>query len=371
MRVAAAPTSAGVRLETLELHDFRLFEAVELAPPPGISLITGGNGAGKTSLLEAVFVLGHGRSFRGGSRAGLIRHGATAFRIHARWQLPDGGVRRTGLERSVRGWQARLDGRELEHLSELYRACSAVCFEPGSHALLAGASEGRRQFLDWGLFHVEPGFLALWRRYLRALRQRNALLKRAGAAAAELQPWEHELAEAGERLTALRAGHAQRLDAPIRNLCRQFLPELGAAAVRLQPGWPQQAALGTALQAARGRDLAAGFTTVGAHRDDWRLDFEALPARAPLSRGQEKLAALACVLGQAQALTRAGAPWPVLLLDDLASELDRPHQGKVWDLLQRMPAQVLITATESPDWWPLDRVGARFHVEQARVERLL
>ena len=174
-----------MHIRRLSLHQVRRFDSVELAPQPGINLITGDNGAGKTSVLEALHVMAYGRSFRGRVRDGLVRQGQDALDVFVEWDEQRSGAesatrRKAGLRHSGQEWKGRLDGEDVGQLGNLCAALAVVTFEPGSHALVSGGGEPRRRFLDWGLFHVEPDFLALWRRYSRALKQRNALLKQGG-----------------------------------------------------------------------------------------------------------------------------------------------------------------------------------------------
>lgn len=335
-------------LQRLRVTDLRCLAAAELEPVPGLNLVTGGNGAGKTSLVEALYLLGYGRSFRGRVRDGLIRAGQPELQVYAEWQDAHVRPRRAGLRHDGQGWEARLDGQPVGSLGELCAQVAVVCFEPGSHALISGGADGRRRYLDWGLFHVEPNFLPAWRRYHRALRQRNALLK-GRPAAASLDPWDRELADAGEPLHRLRLAYLERLETEVGRSNGEFLPELGGARMDFQPGWKrQELALADALRLARERDLAQGHTSVGPHRADWRLEFAALPASAALSRGQEKLAALACVLAQARAFALDSGEWPVVCLDDLASELDDAHLEQVLASVLASPAQVLLTGTRVP-----------------------
>jgi DNA replication and repair protein RecF len=244
-----------------------------------------------------------------------------------------------------------------------------VTFEPGSHALVTGGSEGRRRLLDWGLFHVEPDFLAPWRRYARALKQRNALLK-ARAPGSQLEPWEQELATSGEAVTRYRDAHVTSWEPLFRSVVAELLPAAGHATLALQPGWRrEELSLADALLLARERDLAAGFTSVGPHRADWRIGFTHIPGREALSRGQAKLAALALLLSQADHHARLRGAWPVVALDDFASELDRAHQRRVLDWLLATGAQLFVTGTEVPP--ALAGLGslqmARFHVELGQL----
>lgn len=363
-----------MQLIRLEARALRCFESVHLEPAAGLNLVTGDNGAGKTSLLEAVHLMAYGRSFRGRVRDGLIRSGAPALEVFVEWS--QGAVEaprhhRAGLRHSGQDWEARLDGRSVGHLGELCAAMAVVTFEPGSHALVAGASEGRRRYLDWGLFHVEPGFLVVWRRYLRALRQRNAVLKARGSDA-ELAVWERELAEAGEPITRQRGTYVEALQPHLARFARLLAPELGEAHLAFQAGWQRdQMSLADALLVGRHRDRGAGFTTAGPHRGDWRIQHVRVPGRDALSRGQAKLAALTCILAQASAHAEHHGEWPMVLLDDLASELDRSHQTRLLDLLLDSGAQVLLTGTEAPPALsPAESQITRFHVEQAALTRV-
>jgi len=368
------PGSVRVEVTRLEASGLRRFPQVSMAPEPGINLITGDNGAGKTSLLEALHLMAYGRSFRGRVRDGLVRTGAEAVEVFVEWREARGRQRRAGLRHSGQAWTGRLDGENVAQLGDLCAALAVVSFEPGSHALVTGGGEPRRRFMDWGLFHVEQGreggFLPLWRRYARALKQRNSLLK-AGIGGAQLDAWDHELAEAGEPLTGHRQGYLDALQDDLSAVVQELAPSLGTASLQFQPGWRRHdLSLADALLLSRDRDRAAGYTTVGPHRADWRIDYTALPQRETLSRGQAKLTALSCLLAQAQDFARRRGEWPVIALDDLASELDRHHQRRILGRLLASGAQVFITGTEAPGG--LGESGAHpalFHVEQGQVRR--
>ncbi len=352
-----------MRLTRLDVQRLRRLEPVSIHPGPTLNWITGDNGAGKTSLLEAIHLLAYGRSFRGPVRDGLIRTGAESLEVFAEWQEA-ARQRRVGLRHTGQTWEGRLDGATATALGELCAALAVVTFEPGSHALVSGGGEPRRRWLDWGLFHVEQEFLPLWRRYSRALKQRNALLK-GRPKADQLEAWEHELAEAGEPLTSRRQAYLDRLQPQLAAVARDLVPSLGEASLEFQPGWRrQELSLADALLLARERDLTAGYTSVGPHRADWRIGYAARPGRESLSRGQAKLTALACLLAQAEDYAAERGEWPVVALDDLASELDRAHQQQLLERLRASGAQVFITGTEKPaDIGPVEL----FHVEHGRI----
>lgn len=373
----------------LDIQNFRRFEQIRLQPEPGLNVIIGDNGAGKTSVLEALHLMAYGRSFRGRVRDGLIRSGESAIEVFVEWRdraptaaddaaaLPPVGAgsfarsRKAGLRHSGHTWEGRLDGGPVGHLGELCAALAVVTFEPGSHALIVGAGEVRRRYLDWGLFHVEPDFLSLWRRYSRALKQRNALLK-VRATEAQLDAWEYELAETGEPLGRYREHYLEALQPGFSRLTGELASTLGDARFIYMPGWRRdELSLADALLLARPRDLQAGFTSVGPHRADWRTELSAIPGREALSRGQAKLAALTSLLAQAEHHATARGEWPALCFDDLASELDRRHQRMLLKWIGATGAQVFVTGTELPPG--LEELGvpfALFHVEHGCLARV-
>ncbi|KGQ19177.1 DNA recombination and repair protein RecF [Lysobacter dokdonensis DS-58] len=357
-----------MRITRIEIAGLRRFEAVSLAPGEALNLLTGPNGAGKTSVLEAMHLMAYGRSFRGRVRDGLIRQGAAALEIFVEWQEASGRLRKAGLRHAGQSWQGRLDGADVGHLGELCAALAVVTFEPGSHDLVMGGAETRRRLLDWGLFHVEPDFLRVWRRYARALKQRNALLK-AGGRTAELDVWEHELSESGEAITRSRETYLAQWQPKLAAEAATLAPALGVGQLSLQSGWRRdELSLADALLLARQRDLATGFTSVGPHRADFRIGFTGIPGRDALSRGQAKLTALALLLSQARLHAGLAGEWPVIALDDLASELDRAHQARVVDDLVATGAQVFVTGTDAPDAL-LAHAGrlVHVHVEEGRL----
>ncbi|KLD62489.1 DNA replication/repair protein RecF [Dyella japonica] len=357
-------------LESLRIHGLRCLGDVVIPLEPGVTVFAGANGAGKTSILEAAFLLSHARSFRSGAKDALLQRGAESLSVFTELRHADGRGRRLGLGRQGVRWEARMDG-EVVSLSELVGECAVVCFEPGSHALIAGGAEERRRYLDWGVFHVEHEFMLAWRRYQRALKQRNALLRASTPASDALfQPWEAELDATATVIDRLRELYLAALRPHIEGAMAGLLPELGRVEMKYRRGWSEDASLGELLASQRGRDLARGHTTMGSHRADWSIVFEHAPQREHLSRGQEKLTALGCSLAQAALYAERRGEWPVVCLDDLASELDKAHQAAVVDQLRLVGAQVLVTGTEVPEALQQGPTQV-FHVEQGRLGPLL
>lgn len=359
-----------MHFEQLRIQNLRCLVDVEIELDPGINAFVGSNGAGKTSLLESVFLLSHARSFRSGSKDALTRLGASKLSVFAELRRQDASLQRMGLGREGSRWQARVDGSTVS-LGKLVEECAVVCFDPGSHALISGPAEERRRFLDWGVFHVEHAFLPLWHRYQRALKQRNSLLRTAPVASDDLfDPWETELSVTAHRIDEQRQDYLRLLTAALGGYTTRLLPELGVSEFRYRRGWAEESALIEQLRTSRIRDVARGHTSLGAHRADWSLGFEAAPQREHFSRGQEKLVATACLLAQAKLYAETMGEWPVVCLDDLASELDLAHQSSLVAELVSARAQILVTGTDTPI--ALRDIPKRtFHVEQGQLTALL
>lgn len=346
-----------MRLTRLDIADLRCLREVRIEPCRGLNLLLGGNGAGKTSVLEALFLLGSGRSFRSGGHEAVIRRGAQAARLYAELEF-EGRQERVGLERARSQWQALHNGARVADLAELAALVPVVCFSPDSHELVSGGAETRRRFFDWIVFHVEPGFGDAYRRYTRALRQRNALLKRAPTAA-ELAPWTQELAGSGERLAEFRERVFPGFAGAMTGVLATLLGEMGAATVGHRRGWREGLPLLERLRMIEDREREVGHTLAGPHRADWTVHIGAHEIRDQGSRGQQKLVALAAVLVAAGLYRdRRGHP-PIVALDDLGSELDADHQTRALAACASLGAQLWVSGTQrfpAIDAWTGERV---------------
>ena len=358
-----------MRVTNLRVDGVRNLTAVDLRPAPGLNLLLGRNGAGKTSVIEALHVLAHGRSFRTGQIDTLVKHGTEGFTTFVQCRNIRGREQTLGMSRHSRGWMLKLDHAPVSTLVDFVRNCAVVTIEPESHLLMTGGAEGRRRYLDWLLFHVEPDFLAYWRRYLRALRQRNAALKVSVADESLVHVWEAELAVSGERIDLFRRQLLDDIHVTLKPLMQQLLNGCTLTGVHYRQGWPVGSRLADALADGRKSDRERGFTQRGPHRSDLRLEFAGDLNQAQLSRGQAKLAAVTCLLAQAVHYHQRSGDWPIFACDDLASELDAEHQSVLLEWLVGTGGQVFISGTEQPALWAKHVTGqtARFHVEQGYV----
>ena len=349
-------------LAELRLEHLRCLTNARLTLHPRLNLISGDNGSGKTSLLEAIFLLGRGRSFRTRHTDQLIRHAARRLRVFGRVDsaasvnhgIGIGCTRQEGVE-------ARIDGRVVASLAELSEVFPVQVIDPGIHRLVEDGPVQRRRWLDWAVFHVEPNFVQHWQGYSRALRQRNAALR--GGADPSL--WDGELVRLGQVLTAARA----RLVEALQPYWSAVLQELQAVPVSLGyfQGWSREQDLAAALAAHILRDRERGSTTYGPHRFDVPLRLEGRPARDLVSRGQQKVLGAAMALTMSRYVAEAAGRAPTLLLDDPAAELDRTHTEALLAAVGRIGGQLVVTALR-PEDTPLGTADRVFHVEHQEVK---
>ncbi len=353
-------------LENLKIQGFRCLTNVELELNPARNLISGPNASGKTSLLEAVFFLSRARSFRTGYLDQLVQDGAGECVVAGR--LRD-DVRETtlGVRCSRSKTEARIAGEPVSSLAELATALPVQVIDPDIHKLLEEGPARRRRFMDWGVFHVEPGFLEIWRRYQRALRQRNAVLRQNGDRKAA-KSWEIEFVEAGNLIHDARVRQIQALQ-PAAAACAEELLG-GSLEIELRPGWGKDCGFQEALDKSWPRDRQHQATQVGPHRADLIVRFLGKVAKNRVSRGQQKMLASSLLLGQLDVLKNAVASDRILLIDDPVAELDREHLDRLMTAIQKRDLQLMITALE-PDIAGLSGEFGRFHVEQGQVSKMV
>jgi DNA replication and repair protein RecF len=346
----------------LQVEHFRCLEKVELTLDPRYNLFVGQNASGKTSLLEAMFFLGRGRSFRSRKLERMIQHGQPEFRVVGRVQH---GTRTVvlGVRGTQTGTEIRVGGAAAESAADLAGHFPPQIIDPEIHKLLEEGPARRRRFLDWGVFHVERSFMAAWQRYHRALRQRNASFRR-GADEALVTVWDGELATAGEALSELRARYVSLLSPGLAHIGRRLLG-LDVALV-YHRGWAADEGLIDALRRGLDRDRRYGVTHSGPHRADVVVRVDGHAAKERVSRGQQKLLASALTLAQLALQDEVAPGRSALLLDDPAAELDGPNLERLLGVVRDLPVQLFVTSLR-PDLQGLGDPGRMFHVEQGAV----
>jgi DNA replication and repair protein RecF len=352
-------------LSRIRVTTFRCLREVHLALHTRQNYIYGPNGAGKTSLLEAVFVLGRGRSFRTRQMRRLVQHGADGFAVFGEVDTED-ATRRLGVAYGKGHLEKKVDGEAASGMAQLAALLPVHALDPSMHALVEGGPSERRRFLDWGVFHVEPGYLEAWKRYRRVLSQRNSALKR-GASPAELRPWSTALAEAGTRVADSRRRYVDRLAPLVSDFGRRLLDR--PLSVDYRTGWPAEESLQAALAAAESGDRQAGTTESGPHRAELVLRLDGRRVQDEASRGQQKLTAAALILAQVALETADGPSRSVLVVDDPAAELDARSLERLLASLSELPAQLIFTAL-TPEHLPPAPNCPVFHVERGGVRAL-
>ena len=352
-------------LSRVRITTFRCFREVELLLSTRRNYVFGPNGAGKTSLLEAAFVLGRGRSFRTRQMRRLVQHGSEGFTVYGEVEV-EGATRRLGVAYRAGRLEKKIDGEPAAGMAQLAALLPVHAIDPSMHALIEGGPSERRRFLDWGVFHVEPGYLDAWKRYRRVLSQRNAVLKQA-ANLEELRPWSGALAEAGALVDESRQRYLARL-APFLSAIGQRLLDRPLT-LDYRRGWGGNERLDDALAAAEPRDRQTGRTEPGPHRAEIVVCLDERRVQDEASRGQQKLTAAALILAQV-ALEGADRPLrSALVVDDPAAELDAGSLERLQAALTDLSAQLVFTAL-TPKHLAPEAGYPVFHVERGEVRGL-
>ncbi|MEM7279185.1 MAG: DNA replication/repair protein RecF [Pseudomonadota bacterium] len=347
----------------LRITDFRCIAHAKFDLDAPRCVVHGQNGSGKTSVLEAIYSLSRGRSFRGTRIDQLVRHEQKHYQLFAETESA-GARHKIGLA-AGRGYrEIRVDGQTATGVASLAEQLAVQVIDPEVQALISEGPELRRQFLDYGVFHVEHDFLDAWRQYRRILKQRNGALRQARPWS-EVEIWSKGFVAAAERVDELRRTYCDQLDSLFGDIGERLL-DGHRLRCYYKGGWDDSTDFREALEAVQSRDQEQGTTTVGPHRADLVIEFSGRRARQQVSRGQQKLVASALVLAQTKDLQTRCSHSPVLLVDDPAAELDSKALERLLRELESLACQQIITALE-PDRLDLPGETRLFHVEHGVV----
>ena len=363
-------------LARVAITGVRNISKAELELGTGFNLIHGDNGSGKTSLLEALYLLGMGRSFRSHLQKPLISHEKSEATVFG--QTLDGFT--IGIQRPQRGQQSiKMGGKAAESIAQLSHALPLQLIHSDTFQLLEGSPAERRSFLDWGVFHVEHQFIESWRRARSAIEQRNALI-RAEASDAEIEPWSRELAISAGVIDLCRERYLNQLK-PILAGMLELIGQPGDIPLEIGywRGWePESGSLSLQLQQSLSRDRRYGHTTLGPHKADILFTVSGRPVADVYSRGQLKVLISALKILQAKHLIQETGQAPLFLVDDLPAELDAGNRIKVCSLLGELKAQVFMTSIEPETLVPFVQHQAQsngaevalFHVKHGNIVAL-
>lgn len=363
--------------------NIRNLKEFSLLPSDGTNLIYGSNGAGKTSILEAVYLNGLGRSFKTSALSNIINENESSCFVFSRFVEEDKNLNhKIGVER-LRGnkQKIKVDGALLGSLAPLAFLIPIITILPTETSLVDNSSSVRRKYLDWIMFHVEPGFFELWKNHQKLLKHRNHLLRNHGkrnekSLLLELSSWDQQFIEANKRISDLRGPVCEELF----NKTLSVLSELPAYKaqtlsfeVSFYKGWShKEGGFENALSSGFKQDLKVGFSRLGAHRSDIVIKANQHPAKEYLSNGQKKLLSIAMKLAQAVLLRERQNKKAVLLIDDLFAELDEKNAEKFVALIEQLGLQTFFTSTDSQpqtkNWFK--KRAKVFHVEQGLIEEV-
>jgi DNA replication and repair protein RecF len=353
-----------MRVDHIGINNLRIFEQAELAAGPGINWISGGNGAGKTSILEAIYMLGRGRSFRRARVEPVVRNGAAAIRLVARGTRSNGSDWTIGLERKGAGARLRMNRKNVKRMSDIARGFPMQVIAPNTYEILERGPSYRRRLLDWAVFHVEHHYRENYAQFERGLRQRNAALRQGEGS---FRVWDAETARAGERVHNARA----RFIAQLQDAFAKLEESADASApiiLDYRRGWGADKSLLAVLETNASSDPRRGFTQSGPHTADLVLTRLGKPVEQALSRGELKRLMLRLQLAVGDAIEGLCGEKSIILVDDLPAELDRSNRDWALRLIIDSGCQAFITAIEPADEGLLGATDAHmFHVEHGTI----
>jgi DNA replication and repair protein RecF len=336
-------------IERVVVRDVRNLERVDLAPSPQLNVVFGANGQGKTNLLEAIYLGATTRSFRTSQLRECVRDGATEASV--KLEVRDGDTLRgqsLGFRAGLR--VARVDDTKAESLADYAAQTPVVVFCPADVGLSMGPSKERRKLLDRMVLYTMPARMGALERYTKALRARQHLVETRGPQAPGMEEWEALVVRFGLEVMAARREAA----GPLALATERAFSEIGApglrATVRYAPSAPEtEPEYAEALRGRRERDARRKASSLGPHRDDLILEMNGRAARGFASQGQHRALALALKAAEMDVVSSSRGARPILLLDDVSSELDRERGRALLDFLDRQEGQVFLTTTR-PEW---------------------
>ncbi|MCW8854760.1 MAG: DNA replication/repair protein RecF [Gammaproteobacteria bacterium] len=351
----------------LEVNQFRNLHQVEIEPDAELNIITGLNAAGKTSLLESIFYLSYGRSFRQGQYRDLIMNDQDYFRLISKvnhnQQQSSIGIQRSSKEQLI-----RVNQQTITRLSDLSFLLPVIALHPDSHQLITAGPENRRHFMDWGVFHVEQSFLQTWKNYRKALSQRNAAL-RSHQDDKFCNLWNQALIENAEKIDQFRADYLNKLNIKLVDFAQQIFPD-SVISLEYKKGWAEDINYQQHLERNLSKDRDKGFTQSGPHRSDIKIRLDNKSAQTAISRGQQKKLVALLRLAQMDLFIEHTDRRCVLIYDDLPAELDTDNRRILMQILSGMKVQLFVTAIEAEQLDYSDYGSAKmFHVEHGSVSQ--
>jgi DNA replication and repair protein RecF len=357
-------------------QNFRNLNGISLDFHPKLNFVVGDNGSGKSSLLEALFFLGHGKSFRTSKIDSLACHGTQSFVV----SIKDTNDLQLGLSKNISSGltNIKIDGKAHNRLSILAKNIAIQIVTPESFKLFFGGPKERRRFIDLGMFHVKHDFSTLWKNFNRVLKQRNACIRAEGRTEygsnnSMLSYWTEQFCELSMEVSVLRAKYVSEIILELNLWLAILLPSLNEkVTVHYLQGWPQKYSLIDTLTINKEKESNYGYSLYGAHKFDVKFLLDKKAIETQLSRGQQKLFLLALTFAQASFIARVQLVKPILLIDDIGAELDVNSRTALSKAIDKLDCQVIITAIESNVLEPFlgkseERKFSMFHEKHGKV----
>ena len=357
-----------MHMEWLQIQRVRNLENIQISPGPQINIFTGKNASGKTAVLEAIFLLSRARSFRTPRIQDVIQHKQESLLVSAKIQHENAGLIKTGIKKRYGEVIIKRNGEKIKTVSNQASQLPIVLITQESQTLITGAPKQRRHWLDWAMFHVEPDYLRHWKTYIKALRQRNALLKNKIKNKDLYRGWEEAMVESSYALTKQR----RRFLNGLKDALSKHLMPCNAAQIniKLSPGWPDKKGIETVLENGRNTDMNRGYTRAGIHQADIEFTSKNKRIASIYSRGEVKQFATFLLFAQAKEIESRTGIKPIIIIDDFSAELDLDASKHLLTWLQNERFQSFLTTAEFNQADKKSYPYQRFHVKQGKISNI-
>lgn len=351
-------------LNKLNVHNIRCIKSLSLDFTKSVNIFHGTNGAGKTSLLESIYFLSTGKSFRKGGFKSLLKSGEKSFTVYGKSNCNHS----YSVSRSIQGeWSAKINLQRIKKHSEITSKFKVISIDPEVYRLIDFGPQARRSFLDWYVFHVEHQYLSLWKNVNKALKQLNSLYKQKKISD-ELKHWEIKFSELSESLDCLRIKYFELLNPVLKEMMDRFQPELDSLKIDYKKGWSDTMSLQEQLVKERERSFKYGLLQSGPHKMDLKVSVNNIPASQSLSRGQKKILSILFYLSYYEVLLKNTNTIPILCLDDLDAELDDKRISLLSEYIKKSPSQVFISTVQVQKIEQFFPNAEMFHVKQGEIK---
>jgi len=356
-------------IESLQIQNVRNLTNLRIQPAAQLNILVGPNASGKTSVLEAIYLLSRARSFRTTHVHDVIQYKKSSLLVTAGLRYSTTGLVNTGIEKGRGSTVIHFNGDNIKKISDQARNIPLILVAPDVQNLVLGTPKQRRHWLDWAMFHVEPAYLEDWHDYHKALRQRNSVLKSTRQDGPSIIGWEQVMSEIAARITQQR----QRLIGIIADNLESIATKLLPFQVRIElyKGWQGALPLVASLENHRESDRLAGYSRHGIHCADIRFYANDHPLASSCSRGQIKLFLVLLLVAQAKAIERVTGNRPLYLLDDYRAEIDSKTGGLIMELMREQQAQVFLTSTTAEGDTSGPGNTKMFHVEHGDLMKVI